>query len=165
MTMFPEAFFAEVLQKYGVQRLSGPCRKDRSCVYILSTGSSSFLMQVGLHHGCPLSLILLVFMDRITRCSCESKGPDLGTSGSCLCFMRKIRFYYCVWAMILIQRTRRHFAAEWEVVKVGVSSSKFNIMVLMWNAPFETGGSLFLRWRSLNIFMFTSNSRNEWEMD
>ncbi len=55
--------------------------QSESCVRILSTKLNTFSVNVGLRQGCPLSSILFViFMDRISRCSRGRRLSSLGTS-------------------------------------------------------------------------------------
>ncbi len=89
-------------------------------------------MGVGLHQGCPLSLILFViFMDRI---SSRSRGEESVLYGD----LRIASLLFADDVVLLasshcdLQHSLGRFAAECEVVGMKVSTSKFEAMVLCW---------------------------------
>ena len=73
-----------MLREYGVPELllqgfRSLYSQSKSCVSIFGTRPNSFTVPVGLHQGCPLSLILFeIFMDRLLRCSRGEKDVWFG---------------------------------------------------------------------------------------
>jgi len=81
---------------------------------ILGTKSNSFMVRVGLRQG---------LMDRTVV---ERRASGLGTSGSHLCFLQMMWYF---WLLQDLQRALDQFAAESETTGMKVSSSKSKAIV------------------------------------
>ncbi len=105
-----------------------PYDRSRSLARIAGSKSDLFPVHVGLRQGCPLSSVLfIIFMDRISRCS---QVPDgLGATRFSPCFLRMM---LSCWT--LQDRHLRHalgrFATECEAAGMRISTSKSEAMVL-----------------------------------
>ena len=88
----PGVVLWEVLREYGVRgsllrAIQSLYSQSESCVRILGSKSDLFQVGVGLHQGCALSPILyVIYIDRISRCSCGMEGLQVGFQFSALVF-------------------------------------------------------------------------------
>ena len=106
--------------------------QSESCVRVLGSKSDSFPVGVGLRQGCVLSPILFViFMDRISRCSCGGEGLQFGG-------LRIASLLFADDVVLMapsgcdLQHSLDRFAAKCEVAGMKISTSKLEAMVLSW---------------------------------
>uniref|UniRef100_A0A7N8Y8H8 Reverse transcriptase domain-containing protein n=1 Tax=Mastacembelus armatus TaxID=205130 RepID=A0A7N8Y8H8_9TELE len=129
----PRDILWEVLQEYGVR---GPLlrairslyKRSRSLVRIAGSKSDLFPVHIGLRQGCPLSPVLLItFMDRISRCSQGPEGVQFGDHRiSSLLFADDV--VLLAPSSQDLQRALGQFATECEAARMRISTSKSEAM-------------------------------------
>ena len=105
-----------------------PC--SQRLVHITDSKSDSFPVRVGLCQGCPLlSVLFIIFMGRISRCSQAAEGVGFGGP-------RILSLLFANDVVLLassnsdLQLPLGRFAAECEAAGMRISTSKSEAMIL-----------------------------------